>query len=90
MNAKQRNAAARANRGKLRQTLDAQRAERRETLRANQNRHTLAAPVTPITGATPRKTRTRKGQEGWDVSPYYKTRATIDARWSATVSNRAV
>ena len=57
---------------------------------ARQNRHTLAAPVTPITGATPRKPRTRKGQAGWDVSLYYKTRATIDARWSATVSNRAV
>ena len=90
MNAKRRNAAARASRGQLRQTLDAQRTERRETLRASQNRHALAAPVTPITGVTPRKPRTRKGQEGWDVSPYYKTRVTIDSRWSATVSNRAV
>lgn len=50
--------------------------------------------LTAGTGPGPRVTRvgsTSKGQGEWNVSPYYRTHATHDARWSATAhQNRSI
>lgn len=48
-------------------------------------------PLTDIkpagySGRKGRRPGSDKGQKGWNRSPYYKTAATIDARWSATVN----
>lgn len=98
MNAKTRNQIARESRGKPNPAVTANRvahAEQAARTRASQNRHTLADMSMPSgTGPGPRRTRVSshsKGQGEWNVSPYYSTHATVDARWSATVSkNRSV
>lgn len=96
MTTKERNALARASKGKMAGIQAANRAahaEQRDRTRAQQNRHTAAEPIAAATG--PRTKRKRRNYAGsqtdgyrsvWTISPYYSNLVTVDSRWSATVS----
>lgn len=93
MDARTRNAIAASSRGQL-AAIQAANRERLITARLNlterQNRHTaVVAPTAPagFRGSKGRRAGRDKGQNEWrTTSQYYRTEATHDIRWSATVS----